>query len=282
MRCATRAARSTSSPSTARCPSRSGDERARRRAGRRLGDLHERVVGALLPRRGRHARRPAPGLDRPGHERGAARARLRARPRGHRSHAGRARRGARERPPGAAERAAGAARRATKGAGVPSSGLSAAGSSSSRSRGTRRTIGHQLGRSSRTGRSSNHGRDSAPSHMASSAKTPKTAGGSRMPTSTSSTRARLRRSRQAVNDVGLGRPHAGSAGRGRLALGGDAGHRVGPALGLVLALRAAPRGRRAAPPRARRAAARWERRRGCSAGRSWPTRYPASERCDDY
>ena len=27
-----------------------------------------------------------------------------------------------------------------------------------------------------------------------------------------------------------------------------------------------------------RAAARWERRRGCSAGRSWPTRYPASER----
>ena len=92
------------SRSTAPSPSRWPRRRAPPRWAPTGPTFTSALGGALLPRRRRHARRPAPGLDRPGHERGAARARLRARPRGRRSHARRARRRARERPPGAAER----------------------------------------------------------------------------------------------------------------------------------------------------------------------------------
>ena len=67
---------------------------ARSRGGRGLPAVHVRLVRAVLRRGRRFAARAAAGLDRPGHERGAARARRRARPRGRPAHAGRADRGA--------------------------------------------------------------------------------------------------------------------------------------------------------------------------------------------
>ncbi len=70
------------------------DPRRRRRG--RLPALHLGLVGALLRRRrGRgRAARSAAGVDRPGHQRGAPRARRRARPRGGPAHARRPRRSA--------------------------------------------------------------------------------------------------------------------------------------------------------------------------------------------
>ena len=258
-----------------------GDDGARRRAGRRLGHLHQRVVGALLPRRRRHARRPAPGLDRPGHERGAARARLRARPRGRRSHAGRARRRARD-----GRRARLSARpaphgRGHQGAGVPSSGSSAVvqlvvaiarHAPGDRApvgavvdgRGARRTTGATRRRATwRAGRRRRRPREEA--------------GCRRAPRALGRDYAAPTRCQRA-SAMRAGPSCDGSAGRRRLALGGDAGHRVGPALGLVLAFRA-----RLGNAERRLFGLVGRQPAGSVVGgarldRSWPTRYPASER----
>ena len=74
------------------------DETRAAAAGAGLPAVHLGLVGALLrAARARHARGPATGLDRPGHQRGAARARRRAGPRGRPAHARRPGRGAPQR-----------------------------------------------------------------------------------------------------------------------------------------------------------------------------------------
>ena len=178
-------------------------------------------------------------------ERGAARARLRARRRGGRSHARRAGRRAR------GGRGALSARltphrccdHAQRRLGAPSIGLAVVGQSSSsrhRRRTTRRTIGNQFGRSSWTGRSSNHGRRlGARSARREQREEPEDqlVGSEHRRRAPRPCRATTTPLRQAVNESAGASP-AGvrptQLAAGGSPLGGDAGHGVGAALGLVL------------------------------------------------
>ena len=88
------ARRSTSSRSTARSPSRWATSARAAALGADYATFTAASSARFFHAAAGHARRPAARLDRPGDERGAARARLRARRRGRRAHARRARRGA--------------------------------------------------------------------------------------------------------------------------------------------------------------------------------------------